>query len=437
MAREFNGSSSNYLNVGAAPVTDVPMTLACWAYPHNASTFGVLMSIGDANGNSEVLLGLAGNLAGDQAYVHSRNSAGSSASAYGGTYTTNSWQHVCGVLRTATDREVYLDGASKATNTLSSVLSGLDQFRIGFRAMLGANSPFDGYVAEAGVWDTDLSVAEIAALAKGVAPSLIRPSNLVGYWPIVRGLEDQFGGNTLSEVGSCPIQSHARVIYPSAKIYSFPSAGGGAYTLSGSSSISLTSSAGFTRNIHPSIAGDANVAVSPTGVLNYSQHPAISGSITQSITSSATMTYASGNEISGDVTLTVQPTATLDYNEHHVITGDSSIALSSSAAISYVNAGAYEISGSVTISATPSAALAYNQHPILSGDTTLYFVSAATMTYATPQEYLLSGASGIDVIPASLMSYVSILAAQYQGRRMTAKDRTRQMIATHKPRNMR
>jgi len=43
---------------------------------------------------------------------------------------------------------------------------------------------FDGLVAEVAVWNVVLDDSEIAALAQGVSPLLIRSTALVEYWPV-------------------------------------------------------------------------------------------------------------------------------------------------------------------------------------------------------------------------------------------------------------
>ena len=52
----------------------------------------------------------------------------------------------------------------------------------------------DGSLAEAAIWNAALSDAEVAALATGVSPLLVRPGSLVFYAPLARDLLDRVGG---------------------------------------------------------------------------------------------------------------------------------------------------------------------------------------------------------------------------------------------------
>ena len=71
----------------------------------------------------------------------------------------------------------------------------------------------DGRLAEVGIWNIDLTAAEIASLAKGMTPDKIRPQSLVFYAPLVRNLIDQKGGLALTNNNSATVANHPR-LYP-------------------------------------------------------------------------------------------------------------------------------------------------------------------------------------------------------------------------------
>lgn len=65
------------------------------------------------------------------------------------------------------------------------------------------------------IWAAALGAAEVAMLAAGVAPPLVRPDALVAYWPLRRNTEllDPWGGYTLSASGTISATAHGRVLY--------------------------------------------------------------------------------------------------------------------------------------------------------------------------------------------------------------------------------
>ena len=63
------------------------------------------------------------------------------------------------------------------------------------------------------MWNVVLDAAEIAALAKGFSPRLVRPTGLVFYSPMVRDLYDARGGIALTvNGGGLAVADHCRRI---------------------------------------------------------------------------------------------------------------------------------------------------------------------------------------------------------------------------------
>ena len=80
-------------------------------------------------------------------------------------------------------------------------------------------------------WDAALTDDEVAALAAGHSPLLIRPASLVAYWPLggLSGDHDRdiVGGYDLTAYNSPTWADHPPVIYPSGgRVVVAPSAGG-------------------------------------------------------------------------------------------------------------------------------------------------------------------------------------------------------------------
>jgi hypothetical protein len=83
---------------------------------------------------------------------------------------------------------LFIDGVSEATGNSSAAwntASGGFFMEIGDQSdAFWASVPSD--VWEIGYWNVQLNADEIAALAKGFSPKLIRPSALLAYMPLVR-----------------------------------------------------------------------------------------------------------------------------------------------------------------------------------------------------------------------------------------------------------
>jgi len=219
MALDFNGADSESASVAAAAVTAAPLTLACWVNPDTVSGNDALVEVNDAGTNNVFLLYLAAGVI--NAFT---SEAGSFSQASAGTALgTNAWSHAAGVFASATSRVAYKNGVAGTENTTSRVPTGIAQTRLG--SQVGTNF-MDGKLAEVGIWAGALNADEIAALAKGFSPQHIRPSALVGYYPLIRGTVNQGGssnttldrsrsGNSMTEANTPTLADHnLRVIYP-------------------------------------------------------------------------------------------------------------------------------------------------------------------------------------------------------------------------------
>lgn len=185
MARVFTAASSHKLEHGAGLVTAAPLSISIWGRPTSTAANLVAFALGH-------------NSAGDNRFVLYYNALGtiSFASVNAGAagiavsttgYSANVWSHVAGVTSAANARAAYLNGSSKGTEATSVTPGAIDITDIGAQHA-GSSTPtsfFDGDLAEAALWDAALDDAEVAALAKGMSPLLIRPQSLVGYWPVI------------------------------------------------------------------------------------------------------------------------------------------------------------------------------------------------------------------------------------------------------------
>lgn len=216
MAGSFASASSQYLYANSAPVTAVPLTMACWFNVANITANHTLIYVGSQSVNTQHawLLRAAGGVGRDPVQMISRGTGSSEASTSSG-YSASTWHHACGVTSANDNRVAYIDGGNSGTNTNTQTTTGVDRIAIGATADSIPDSFADGLIAEVGVWTAALDAEEIAALAKGFTPDQIRPSALVFYAPLVRTLtRDLWGGLTLTNGGGVTVAAHPRIIEP-------------------------------------------------------------------------------------------------------------------------------------------------------------------------------------------------------------------------------
>lgn len=74
-----------------------------------------------------------------------------------------------------------------------------------------------------------LNTSEIAALAKGLSPLLIRPTSLVFYLPLVRDADrDVVGGLALTAFNVPTVGDHTKIFNPAPRVFwNVPAAAGG------------------------------------------------------------------------------------------------------------------------------------------------------------------------------------------------------------------
>ena len=273
MARSFVRTSSQYLETNAAPVTAAPFTISVFVWTSESANDKEVLWIGDKDVANHYW-GLQVNSAERVRFEVNAGATEVAAQSPSTTFGLSAWHHIAAIERSATDREVYYDGSSVGTNTTSRSPAGADRISIGRDGSSSPAAYMDGLIAEVGIWNIALNTSEIAALAKGFAPPLVRPTSLVFYLPcIVDTDKDLRGGLSLTPSGSPTVGSHARIFYPvSPYAVIVPSAGGTTYDLS--VSIGKTHAVADVGNlgINPSlnmgkahtVADIANLAINPS-----------------------------------------------------------------------------------------------------------------------------------------------------------------------------
>lgn len=213
MARSFDTALDQYLEIDSTPVTAVPFTFACWAFA--ASDMGnVMMFIGDKDVAADWWV-LARNSANDRAGFRCRDTASADANSTNGSFPVDTWLHICGVATASNDRDIYVNAGNSGNDNTDLTPDGADRVSIGRFGDSSPGSEWDGYIAEAAIWNVALTVSEVGILAKGFSPLFVRPQSLVAYWPLIRDEnQDRVGGYDLTAFNAPTIVAHPPVIYP-------------------------------------------------------------------------------------------------------------------------------------------------------------------------------------------------------------------------------
>lgn len=208
MAYSLVGASTQRLSAPFVPSQPVPMTMACW---FNTSGPGTLISVGAASGSIRNQMTALLN----PSRVIRLSAQGATTIGLAdttATYTSAEWNHAAGVFLSSTSRTPYLNGTAGPTNTTSiGAQTGMNDLQLGTRYAPGFGLYLTGTIAEAGVWSVELSAAEIASLAKGLSPRLVRPQSLVFYAPLIRDLVDVRGGLAITNNNGATVANHPRV----------------------------------------------------------------------------------------------------------------------------------------------------------------------------------------------------------------------------------
>lgn len=213
MARLFDDASTEYLYINTGILTAVPISIGCW-FNFDADVTGCLVFLGDKDINNRYFNILAYNAAGGHIIrAITRQDTAVHYADSGSAFTLNTWRHALAVFAAVDDRRVYLDGGSKGTNAGSATPSGVDKFAVGVQAAPSADYYMSGHIGEVVIWDGVVTDDEAAVLGKGYSPRLVQPQNIVGYWSLIRDLNDEFGGYNLTASGTI-VSAHPRVIVP-------------------------------------------------------------------------------------------------------------------------------------------------------------------------------------------------------------------------------
>lgn len=200
--------NSDHFRTDIAARTAYPFTIDLWVQLADLAAVSALLALVDKDASDQYfqLIYIPNGVAGATADCFTANARGPEGNFFAFTTTSptvNKWVHVAAVFASATDRRVFLNGAGKGTETTSVTPAGIDRTCLGVSAETIPDSPLDGLLAKARVWDAALTDAEILHLARQGNPALVTSGAIVHAWPMPVGetgaAEDTVGTLDLAE----------------------------------------------------------------------------------------------------------------------------------------------------------------------------------------------------------------------------------------------
>lgn len=213
MSRSFVAASSQYLETSTLPVTAAAFTVAAWILPTSVTVDQTVFSI---LGSGSVGFYLKLQNTSVVRAQHFDGSANGLADATG-TATAGVWAHVAAVFASNSSRTAYRDGANAGTNGTACSTPTVTSMNVGCQNSAGSRSSFfGGPIGEVGLWNVGLDAAEVAGLGAGISPLLVRPTSLLGYWPVLGQYSpeiDLMRANGLT-VSGATAAAHPRIYLP-------------------------------------------------------------------------------------------------------------------------------------------------------------------------------------------------------------------------------
>lgn len=213
MARDFDRVDDN-IAVAASVVSGYPFTMACFFNLDRVDATQTLIGLADVS-EDNVYYRLAFLASGDDIIANVRNTSSEFARTIVSA-SVDTWHHACGVFISDTSRDVYIDAAGKGSDVNSvTFAAGTDKTAVGVNARASNDELMSGFLAEVGIWNVELTLAEIQSLSGGFSPLLIRPSALVFHLNLIRDILD-YKGNALTITGTTVV-AHPQIRYPASR----------------------------------------------------------------------------------------------------------------------------------------------------------------------------------------------------------------------------
>jgi len=200
--RNFTRASSQGYSE-SAPVTFYPITVTAWARCSSISANGTVLSIGHTTSGNRTQL-----LFQNTGTFQVQSGPGALYGPTAVTVSTGVWYHVAAVVTVSGSTMTitqYTNGVSAGSG--SGTDAGADPLWNAFAAGQRHNGTswgtfFEGDVADVCIWNVALDAGEIASLASGCSPMLVRPGNLRGWLKLGESVFDRVTGGTITASGT-------------------------------------------------------------------------------------------------------------------------------------------------------------------------------------------------------------------------------------------
>ncbi len=164
----FDDGSSQYLEYSSPIITDYPVTLLAWFNQDDDTIACHLIGFADNSVDDEyvriVTVGAGDGTGIIRLQLRITGEAGHNVDATS-SWNVNTWNMACAVYKSATERIVFLNAGSEATDTDSARFAiGLDNTTIGRMSRLNPTNYMSGKIGLAMIYNRALSASEIALL---------------------------------------------------------------------------------------------------------------------------------------------------------------------------------------------------------------------------------------------------------------------------------
>lgn len=186
-------TDGTWLQLNAALVTAVPLTMCAWIRPSAVNVSQHFMGVGGSGSDDHrfnLLLESDATLR-----MITRDTTNHLTTLASPTVTVSAWSLACGVWRTSTSRTLFLNGSANQVTTTDSktpTAGSINRTWYGHGTDASANLDLNGQMAFPMIWNVALVDAEIDALARGTHPRAVRPLSLLSCPHIFGDLSPEF-----------------------------------------------------------------------------------------------------------------------------------------------------------------------------------------------------------------------------------------------------
>lgn len=212
MALEFfnqTGNQTDYIQATAS-LFSYPFTINFWFYP-TISGVGTLQVFVLHNTTDNQRFVFQINTITSRLQFNAFTTANANAIA-GANYTLNSWNMATAVGTSSTSRTVYINGNNAVTNTTLRAVTTPTRWLVAANYAGTVNPAYEGRISEIAIWNAALNQTDITSLYRGSKATLVQPTNLKVYIPLIRDILDLTSSTTsiTQVISDTVVSSHSR-----------------------------------------------------------------------------------------------------------------------------------------------------------------------------------------------------------------------------------